>query len=103
MCSVDVVSAVCVRLKEDGAPAVFACRHHQVLELPVWRAQPTVNVSRPALYWRYEPGPAHAFRLRLSCFSPGQNQVAELFRLLPMMLEIQPMTVVKVKSPANQI
>lgn len=90
-------------LEADRAPAVFACRHHQVLELPIWSAQPTVNVPRPALHWRYEPGPVHAFRFRLCRSSPSHNEVAELLRLLHILLEIHTMTVAKVNFPANQL
>lgn len=68
---------LCEGNKENRAPAVFACRHYVVLKFPVSSTQPTVYVSRPALYWRYQPVPFHAFHFCLCHFSPSHNQVAE--------------------------
>lgn len=71
-------------------PAVFSCRHHDVLELSIRAAHPTVNVPGSALHRRQQPGPAdgprvHVCRLLL----PGQNQVAELLRLRHMVLQVK--------------
>lgn len=68
------------------APAVFTRCHHQVPELSIWSAEPTVNVPCPALHRCNEPGPVHAFRLCLCRFCPSHNQVAELLCLLHVLL-----------------
>lgn len=70
-------------------PAVFSRCHHDVLKLPIWAAQSTVNVSCSALHRCQQPGPAHAlwFHSRLPLSS--QNQVAEFLRLWHIVLEIE--------------
>lgn len=68
-------------------PAVFSCCHHNVLELSIWAAHSTMNMSWSALYWCHQPGPAYAIRFNVCLFISSQNQVTELLCLWRIMLE----------------
>lgn len=65
-------------------PAVFSCRHHNVLELSIWAAHSTMNMSWSALYWCHQPGPAD---FNICLLISSQNQVTEPLHLWRIMLE----------------
>lgn len=68
-------------------PAVFSCCHHNMLQVSIWAAQSTVNMSCSALYWCHQPGPAYTFCINICWLYSSQNQVAELLRLGHIVLE----------------
>lgn len=68
---------------------MFSCCHHNVLELSIWAAQSTVNVSCSALHRCQQPGPAHALRFHSGLLLSSQNQVAEPLRLWHIVLEMK--------------
>lgn len=73
----------------ETLPAVFSRCHHDVLELSVWAAQSTVNVSCSALHRCQQPGPAHAWRFHTGLLVSSQNQVAELLGLRHIVLDMK--------------